>query len=113
MRLWAQWTAIVVGPLAWLVFLEAEYALVPWACDRAGGQRLALIVLAAVMLAAALAGAVLAWREWITAGRRSADAAPPAGRAAFMALAGLGSSALFAFVIAASSLPIFLLRPCD
>ena len=113
MRLGAQWAAIVVGPLAWLVFLEAEYALVPWACDRAGGHRGVLYVVAVVMLAATLAAGALGWRQWNAAGRRPADEPPPVGRAAFMALTGLGISLLFALAIVASAIPLFLLKPCD
>jgi len=112
MRRGGQWTAIVAGPLAWLAFLEAEYALVPWACDHAGGQRTVLYAVAAACLLTALAGAILAWRDW-RAGRRAFDDAPPAGRAAFMALTGLGSSLLFAFVIAAASIPLFWMLPCE
>src|SRR5205814_1207175 len=45
--------AILLGPVTWLVCLEADYALVPWACSRAEAGLAALFAVGAVALAAA------------------------------------------------------------
>jgi hypothetical protein len=66
-------------------------------------------------LALGVAGATLAWREWRRAAAVPDDGRAPAalGRTRFMALTGLGTSALFVLVVASGILPLFLLRPCD
>jgi len=112
MRTLALFTTNLAAPVAWLVFLEAEYALVPWAC-RQGHHHPLLFVVAAVALLIAAAGGLLGWREWRLAGRRSADDPPPGGRSAFMALTGIGSSLLFALLILTASVPLVIFTPCD
>jgi hypothetical protein len=113
MRRLALLTGLLGAPLAWLLYLEIAYALVPWACRRGHPHHPVLYVVALAALAAALACAGLAWREWRLAGRRTSDDPPPLGRAAFMAVTGLGSSALFALVILAAALPLFWMSACD
>jgi hypothetical protein len=113
MRAAAQWTPTVVGPLAWLVFLLAEYALTPWACGRPTSARLLLYGVAVLTLLGAVLGGVLSWRLWSIAGGRDPDEGPPGGRSAFLALTGLGSNLFFALVIVAASVALFVLRPCE
>jgi len=105
-------TTNLAAPLAWLVFLEAEYALVPWACHQ-GRQHPLLFVVAAVSLLIAAGGGVLGWREWRLTGRRHGDEPPPDGRSAFMALTGIGTSLLFTLLILAASVPLVIFTPCD
>jgi len=88
-----RWTTALVGPLAWLVFLVADYALAPWACGRSSGRP--------------VLGAVAAL------GRLEPDDAPPGGRAAFLAITGLGINVLFALAILAGSMPLLVLTPCE
>ena len=78
--------AILLGPVTWLVCLEADYALVPWACSRAEAGLAALFAVAAVALTAPLVGLLLGWRAWRTAGDGPTDGPPPEGRGRFMAL---------------------------
>jgi hypothetical protein len=105
------WLAIVIGPLAWLVYLETAYALVPWACRRPTGGMIALLAAGVLALALSTAGLVSAWQAW----RRTNDAAvgTVSGRARFMALTGIGTSALFVLIVVAGMLPLLLLSPCS
>jgi hypothetical protein len=111
-RLATLWTVFAAGPIVWLAYLEMSYALVPWACGS--GHRALLIVVAMVALALMVASAAVAWGAWRTAGASDAtDDAPPHGRNAFMTLSGLGLSLFSALVLLASTVPIFVLSPCD
>jgi len=87
--------AILLGPVTWLVCLEADYALVPWACSRAEAGLAALCAVAAVALTA------------------PPDGPPPESRGRFMALTALGSGGLFLLVALANTLPKLLLGPCE
>jgi hypothetical protein len=105
--------ANITAPLAWLVFLQAEYALVPWACHHGARHHPVLLAIAAATFLIASGSALLGWREWRLAGRRPADEPPPAGRAAFMALTGIGISLLFMLLILASSAGFAIFTSCD
>ncbi len=106
------WTAVFSGPLAWFASQQASYALVPWACH--GGTLLAIhLVNVAALLLVAVGGAT-AWREWRRTGRAVSDeAAPPLGRARFLALTGLCLCCLFAGVIVAQAIGVFFFGPCQ
>ena len=108
------WLAIVLGPLAWLTYVEVAYALVPWACRHPGaGGRVALYLTGAGVFAAAIIAVVLAWPAWRATARGDSDAAAPDGRTRFLALTGLASGALFVLVAIAGTLPLFMLAPCE
>jgi hypothetical protein len=109
----ARLAAMFAAPLAWMFFLQAEYALVPWACERSRLHHPALYAVAVVALAVAVGGDVLAWRQWRRTGPRGSDEPAPGGRAAFLALTGLGTSMLFTLVILAASLSRLWFTPCD
>jgi hypothetical protein len=113
MRVLALFTANLLAPLAWLVFLEVEYALVPWACRHGHPRHPLLFVVAALAFLLATASALLGWHEWRLAGRRRGDEPPPGGRAAFMALTGLGTSLIFTLLILSASAPFVILTPCE
>jgi hypothetical protein len=107
------WLAIVIGPLAWLVYLETAYALVPWACRRPTAGMIALLAAGVVALALSTAGLVSAWQVWRRVARDGATAGTVSARTRFMALTGIGSSALFVLVVVAGMLPVLLLAPCS
>jgi hypothetical protein len=113
MRLLALVTSNLAAPLAWLVFLATEYALVPWACRHGSRHHPALVVVAVAAVLVAAGSGLLGWREWRVAGRRAGDEPPPLGRAAFMALTGLGTSLLFTLLILASSALLLIFTACD
>jgi hypothetical protein len=112
MRPISLWGGIVGGPLISLVYLEISYALVPSACIAGNKHVLALITLAA-LLAASLTMAV-AWRVWHAAGATYDSASGgPLSRGRFMALSGLGLSALSILFVIASAIAIMVLGACD
>jgi hypothetical protein len=108
------WLAITLGPLAWLAYVQIAYALVPWACRHPGpGARLALYAAGVMLLATAVVAVVLAWPAWRATDGADVDAGAPLGRTRLLALAGVGSGALFVLVAIAGILPLFLLAPCE
>jgi hypothetical protein len=106
------WLAIVIGPLAWLAYLQTAYALVPWACKRPAGGIIALLAVGVFALALSTAGLATAWQAWKRVGRAGAPPGMATGRTRFMALTGIGTSALFILVVVAGMLPL-LLAPCS
>ena len=104
------WLTILVGPLAWLAFLQTAYALLPGACRHPMGGMIAL--LAAGALALSTAGLVAAWRGWRRVGR-AAPGGAATSRARVVALTGIGTSALFVLIVVAGMLPLLLLAPCN
>jgi hypothetical protein len=107
------WLAILIGPLAWLAFLQTAYALVPGACRRPTGGMIALLAAAALALALSTAGLVAAWQGWRRVGGAGAPGGTATSRARVMALTGIGTSALFVLVVVAGMLPLLLLAPCN
>jgi hypothetical protein len=106
---WRLWTAILIGPAAWAVDLEASYALAHWACH---GHRGVLHVLTGLALAAVAGGAVLAVEALRAAGSAPTDAGSSIARARFMALLGLATTAFFVLVVVAGDLPRWVLDGC-
>lgn len=107
------WLAIVIGPLAWLAYLQTAYALVPWACRRPTAGMILLIAAGVVALGLSTAGLVSAWQAWRRVGRGGGATDSVSNRTRFMALTGIGTSALFVLVVVAGMLPLLLLAPCS
>jgi hypothetical protein len=97
----ALWFAVLAGPVAWMLGLNVQYALVRVACAKSSMLPLHLLSLAT--LALAVAGGVVAWREW----RRGTL---PASR--FMAVLGLLAAPLFGLTIVAQWVANLFLNPC-
>ena len=106
------WLAVVIGPVAWLIYLQTAFALVPWACNRPVGGMIALLAAGVLALALSTAGLGTAWQAWRRLDRTGAATATVTARARFMALTGIGTSALFVLVVVAGMLPLLLLAPC-
>ena len=109
----ALWTGVLGGPLAWALQMQAGYALVRFSCPR---HWLSIIhhAVTLLLLAAAVACTVVAWREWQRVGRGKPQSAEGgvAGRSRFLAVLGIFDSGLFSLVIFAQWLPLFFLSPC-
>lgn len=107
------WFSLLAPPLAFLVQLEANYALVSWACARGDRLPLHLITLAALVVAAA--AWLVAWREWRAVRGPWPDYVTPAPspRSRFMAALGMLVSALFIVLLVAQAIPAFVLTPCQ
>ena len=104
--------AFVVPPLAFLLNLQINYALVLWACASGHEFVLHLVSMGTLLLAAG--GGLIAWREWRRGGRRwpgQQEGGPP--RNPFVPVMGILMSAMFFLVILAQWLPNFVLSPCE
>ena len=105
------WFAVLAGPVAWMIGLNADYSLVRVACATGTMLPLHLVTLVTLLLAAA--GGVVGWRGW----RRGGGEWPGEGgtvleRSRFMSALGLMASALFALAIVAQWLAKLFLDPC-
>ena len=111
----ALWTAILGGPIAWMIQLNVAYPLASESCADAW-PRVPMYATNVVTLLLAAATVALAWRNWSRlgggAGELPGDEPDAIDRARFMALLGLVTSASFVMVIVAESVPFFFLGPC-
>ncbi|MEZ0171302.1 hypothetical protein [Microvirga sp. TS319] len=102
---------IFLGPLAWLINTQLNYALVPWIC--AHQVRLVPVVSVAAALVS-LVGGLLSWRAF-----RLSPITPPsdstgAGRPhRFTALAGMAIAALFTAVIVLQGVAGLMFHGCE
>lgn len=109
---WALWAGVLAGPLAMLIQLQVNYALVLWACGA--GREWALHLTALLALVVTVAGGSLSWRNRRRMGAGWEDeGAGVIPRSRFMAVVGVLASVLFALVIVAQWIPIFVYGPCD
>jgi hypothetical protein len=112
MNVLTQWIGVVGGALAWLAFLQINYALTPSACNS--GDKTPLAIVTMIALLGTIAAALAAWRSWHHSGANGAIKEGGATRVSrFMAFSGMGLSAFFALVVLASAIPIIFLGACD
>jgi ABC-type enterochelin transport system permease subunit len=102
-RLIVLWTGVLIGPLAWLGVLEANYVLSYVACDTQHRWYMHAVVALAVVLVA-IAGSA-AWRQ-----SRTVESAETT---TWLAIAGALMSAFFVIVILATDIPVLAFRPCQ
>src|SRR5215210_537711 len=108
----AQWAGNLLAPIAFLLQLEIAYFAVPRACKAGVIFPVHLAHLGALLIA--LAGAVIAWRQWKRWGRDwPSDGSTPETRSHFMAELAVLVSGGFTLVILALWLPTFWLHPCQ
>lgn len=104
--------SFLLAPLAWFPDLQISYALVKWACANDRGELLLLVPLGSLSFVL-LAG----WTAWVCWAALRHDAQPAGGRmedrSAFLALAALGTSAVFGLLILTSVIPRVVLGPCE
>src|SRR5688500_18508563 len=87
------WFAVLAGPLAWMLGLNAEYSLVRVACAKNSNFSLHLVIAATLLIA--LAGGAVAWREWKRTGREGpGEGGGTIARSRMMVVMGLMASAL-------------------
>lgn len=106
------WFAVLAGPVAWMLGLNAEYGLVRVACAKDSMLYLHAVSLLTLLLA--LAGGWVALREWRRAGAEwpEGEEGGSIPRSRFMTTLGLLSSALFALTILCQWIASFFLNPC-
>jgi hypothetical protein len=103
---------MLAAPIATLVQLQTNYALVLWACGA--GREWALHLVALIALLISIAGGLLSWRNWRRAGAVwETEGAGVLPRSRFMALVGVLISALITLVVIAQWIPIFIYEPCQ
>lgn len=108
----ALWCGILLGPIAALSQLEANYALVLWACGAGRDWPLHLVSIIALVIT--LLAGLMAHRVWKRAGARRDDEGPGATpRARFMAMVGMLISGVMLLVILAQWIPVFIYGSCQ
>jgi hypothetical protein len=106
------WACVLAGPLAALAQLQANYALVLWACGSGGTWALHAVSLLALLVAAG--AGLLAWRNWRKAGARWEDGgAGVLPRSRFMSAVGMFVSAHSALVVIAQWIAVFIFGACQ
>lgn len=107
----AQWYGVLAAPLAWAMQLQANYSLVPHACQT--GDMKWLYVSSASFLLLALSALVIGAWDWRKARRRSPVSREDAdARSSWVGLLGMLVSALFLLVIIAQAIPTLFFSPC-
>jgi hypothetical protein len=101
------WPALLLAPALALADQVVAFAIVGWACAR--GEPVIVHVVHVAFFVAAAATLPGAWRDWRARGTRRAAAGE---RESFLAGVAVGSAALSTLVIAAMSLPTWLIAPC-
>ncbi len=106
------WAGIVIGPAAWFLDLEANFALASIACS--GGGKLLIYLVSGVALTLALLAGGISFVQWRVPERNEVgNFMPHYPRRQSLALAGMGLSGLFFLAIAAQSIPNLLLAGCE
>jgi cytochrome c biogenesis factor len=106
------WVGLLLPPIAFLINLEAAYALVPAACSSHNQLPVHLVHIVCLLLA--VAGGLTAGRWWKLEGVTwPGEEGSEVARSRFMAGLGVLLSALFILVIVAMWIPSFLLDPCQ
>ena len=105
------WFVTLAGPIAWVLGLNADYALVRIACTE--GTMLPLHLVSVLTLALVVVGGGVGWREWQRLGRElPGEGGGVISRSRFMVVLGLLASAFFALVIVAQWISKLFLNPC-
>jgi hypothetical protein len=110
-KLWL-WAGMLTAPLAFLLHLEINYALVTQLCQST--HKLALPLVTVLFMLVSAAGGFLSWRNWETAGRKwPGEEATVSERSRFMAVVGLLVSALVVVALVWQLVPQFIFDPCQ
>ena len=107
----AQFYALLMGPLAWAADLGLSYATVYHACST--GHYYVLHVISGITFLLALTGAYVGWQEFLAVRDANDEGGTPFDRTHFMALLGIAASLGFALVIIATAVPKIAFTPCQ
>ncbi len=103
---------VLLAPAAWLIDLQVSYVAVKWAC--ATGRHDVLLLVPLGSLAVIGMSGWLSWSCWrMLRDHSDLDGARMEDRSYFLALAGLGMSAIFGVLVLVSLAPRYLLSPCE
>jgi hypothetical protein len=110
--LWQLWFGIAAGPIAWATQLTLAYFFVTLQCAESAGSLDTLRIAVDIALGAVcLAGELIAWLSYRTAG--AAPEGPRRDRCRFMAGAGMLLSAMFFAGLLLASIPEQFLETCN
>jgi hypothetical protein len=105
------WFAMLAGPVAWMIGLNADYFLVRLACTKSTMIPLHLVTV--VTLALAVSGGLVAHRDWKLSGAEwPGEEGGVLGRSRFMSALGILTASFFALVIVAQWLAKLFISPC-
>ena len=108
----AQWIGMFLAPAVFALHLQITYNVIPWACVRGGDVWVHVVDVLAVLLS--LAGTIVAWRVWLSAGREvPGEGGGSLPRTRFMGATGLGLSAVVTLVLFAQWVAAFFVSPCQ
>jgi hypothetical protein len=107
----ALWTAVLVGPLVFLLNLQVNYVMLDWACAR--GNAWALHIVHAISVVVAVASALVSRSFWQRAGGSWPDSeGGSAARTRLLGALGTLGGGLFALSIGAQWLTVIILGAC-
>lgn len=106
------WFGLLGGVVAWMIHLFAGFILLYFGCNGANARMAiaAATIVPALVAAAALLVAYLSWRKG--GARTTDDVGGALGRSRFLALAGMGLSALSLIIIVSFGIPLAAISPC-
>ena len=105
------WIGLLTGPIVWAAHMEANFALVEWACPNHDWIIHAVSVAALLIVAVAGLVAARAWKD--TGGQGPDEQATLISRSRYMAIMGMVLSAGFFLVILAQEIPSWFLTACQ
>jgi hypothetical protein len=106
------WAGILTAPLAFLLHLEINYALVTQLCQSKHKISMHLVTLLFLLIAAG--GGFIAWLNWREAGRKwPGEGGSVTERSRFMSVVGLLISVLVILGLIAQWVPQFIFDPCQ
>jgi hypothetical protein len=106
------WAGLFGAPAAFLLNLQVSYMLVQWACTT--GHEWAIHLSNGATLLLALGAGLIAWRAWHGTGRDQPESEPDVlGRSRFLAMLGVFMTPLFALLIVAQWIAVFVFGPCQ
>jgi hypothetical protein len=106
------WVGLLTAPLAFLLDLQVNYALVPQVCLNGKIHLLHLVAAGSLLLSGW--GCLIAWRNWEVTGREwPGEMGGSISRSRFMSALGLLTSSMFILLILAMWIPNFVLDPCQ
>ena len=106
------WVGLLTAPLAFLLHLEVNYALVTQLCQSEHKLAMHMVTLAFLLVSAG--GGLIAWSNWKALGQKwPGEAGSVMERSRFMAIVGLLISLLVIFGLIAQWIPQFIFDPCQ
>jgi hypothetical protein len=108
-----EWLGILIGPVAWLIQFQINYALVHVECRH--HTKLALHIVSVFFLLAVIGAGVVSKNYFRKTEAETSSSSSEAfsARRHFMAALGITTSALFALLIIAQAIASFILDPCQ